>query len=139
MATKFCGKDLLIQLEDVIPSTFTTIGGFRSNGVTINNEQVDVTDKGTMPWRQLIECGIRTMSLAGSGVFTDDEVMKRMVAHSVTDGETIQNFKIISGAGDTFEGLFQIASLERTGEHNGAEEFSLTLESAGIIAYTPAP
>lgn len=137
---KYCGKDFLIQKEDLVtPLTYNTVAALRSTGMSINNEQVDVTEKGSMPWRQLIECGVRTISLTGAGIFTDDATHDELVADAMTDGQTIRNFQIVSGRGDKFAGPFQIASLERTGEYNGAEEYSISLESAGAIVYTPAP
>ena len=134
--TKYCGRDLLIQID--ISSVYTTIGGLRSNNVVINNETVDVTDKGDAPWRQLLaNCGIRSMSLSGSGVFTDDAALQDVLDMVVAG--TIVDFKIISGRLDEFEGPFTVTSFERGGEHNAEETFSISLESASDITYTPAP
>ncbi len=136
---KYCGKDLLIQRFKTAgpPAVYETIAGMRSTSLSINNEQVDVTDKGDAPWRELLKCGIRSMELSASGMFSDAAVIKSLMA-DVVAGE-IKVFKIISGAGDIFEGSFLVASLERSGEYNGAEQYTLSLASAGTIAYTPAP
>jgi TP901-1 family phage major tail protein len=135
---KYCGKDFLIQLED--PAlTFTTLGGLEANSLTINNEQVDVTDKGGMPWRELLDgCGIRSMSVSGNGFVTDQATFEKFML-AVINGPTIVDLRLVSGLGDRYDGLFQVASLERGGEKNGAETFTLSLESAGAIVYTPAP
>lgn len=134
---KYCGKDLLIQRLKTAPSTYETIAGMRSTSVKINNEQVDVTDKGDVPWRQLLQCGIRSMELSASGIFTSDVSLGDIMS-DVTSGSIVQ-FKIISGRGDTFVGMFLVASCERNGEYNGAEQYSLTLASAGTVTYTAAP
>lgn len=134
---KYCGKDLLIQRLKTAPSTYSTIAGMKSTGVKINNEQVDVTEKGSTPWRQLLQCGIRSMELSASGVFSDDVSLADIMA-DVTAGNIVQ-FKVISGRGDTFVGMFLVQACERNGEYNGAEQYTLTLASAGTIAYTPAP
>jgi TP901-1 family phage major tail protein len=136
---KFKGKDLLVQLRvSTGPDVFTTCAGMRSTGLTINAEAVDVTDKGDTPWRQLLDgCGINSMSLSLSGVFTDSSVLETMLQDCMTG--TIKTFKLISGLGDVFVGTFKITSLERNGEYNGAEQYSMTLESAAAITYTPAP
>lgn len=136
---KYCGKDLLIQRQLAVgpPITYSTIAGMRSTGLTINNEQVDVTDKGDVPWRQLLACGIRSMELSASGIFSDATVLASLMT-DVTTG-AIVNFKIISGRGDMFVGAFLITSCERNGEYNGAEQYTLSLASAGAIAYTAAP
>lgn len=136
--TKFCGKDFLVNQEDTPASdTWTVVGGMRSTGMTINNETVDVTDKGDAPWRQLANCGIRSMSLSLSGIFSDDAILQACLAAALAG--TILNYQLISGMGDDFEGPFQIASMERTGEYNGAEEYSISFESAAEIVYTAAP
>lgn len=140
--TKYCGKDFVVARgnDDGPPETFTTIAAMRSTSMTINNEQVDVTTKDDVPWRQLIECGVRSMSITLSGVFTDSAVHDNLVLDVLGDGSStsILNFQLTSGRGDTFAGSFQIASMERAGEYNGEETFSLTLESAGDITYTAA-
>ena len=46
--------------------------------------------------------------------------------------------KIESGLGDVWQGTFAIPSVERSGEYNKEENFSITLESAGAITYTAA-
>ena len=136
----YCGKDLLIQIEDpAVPGTFVTIADLRDTSVSINNESVDVTTKTTMSWRQLIDCGVRTMSISGSGVFSDDAALADFVDSVIGNTSTIANYRVISGRGDQFQGAFQATTHDRNGSFNGAEEYSLSLESAGDITYTPAP
>ena len=62
---KFKGRDLRIKVRtSTSPETFTVIGGARSDGITINNETVDVTDKDGAGWRELLQgAGITSMSL----------------------------------------------------------------------------
>ena len=115
---------------------YSTIAGMRSTSVKLNNEQVDVTDKGDAPWRQLQECGVRSMELSASGVFRNDTVMSDIM-NDVNTG-AIQLFRITSGRGDQWQGSFLVASCERSGEYNKEEQYSLSLSSAGEIAYTPA-
>lgn len=116
---------------------YVTIAGMRSTSMSINNEQVDVTDKGDVPWRQLLAVGIRSMELSAAGVFSDGAVIGDIM-NDVTSGAIVE-FKIISGRGDYFVGLFLVASCERSGEYNQAEQYTLSLASAGAIVYTPAP
>ena len=119
---------------------YTTVGGMRSTSMTINNEQVDVTDKGDVPWRQLLACGIKSMDLSLSGFFTDQVTLNTILAclASSTSTSAIQQFKLVSGRGDSVIGLFQITSCERSGEYNQAEQYSLSLASAAAISYTAA-
>lgn len=132
---KYCGKNFLLQMEDQsVPNEFNTIGTIRDTTLSISNEQVDVTDKGSAPNRQLLgKCGINSMSISGAGLFSDDEVIDDLQAASRTGD--VKKFKIISEAGDSYQGSFQIATFERNGTYNNAEEFSTSLESATEIGY----
>lgn len=132
---KFKGRDLLLQVETTPSSgTYATIGGLRDASIAINQEPVDITDKANAPWRQLLEdAGAKTISISGSGQFTDESNFQLMW-DSFNDGDHI-NYKIVSGAGDSFTGAFMVASVERSGSYNDAENFSVTLESAGTIVY----
>ena len=54
------------------PETFTTIAGLRSTSLTINNESVDVTNKDSSGKRTMLAAaGVQSISVSGSGVFTD--------------------------------------------------------------------
>lgn len=138
---KYKGRLFLVKRGqgDGPPETFTTVGGMRSTGMTINNETVDVTDKGSAPWRELLAgAGLKSMSISLAGVFKNDAELKALQQRILaTDGTDILNFQIISESGDKFVGAFQITSLERTGEHVGEEQYSISLESSGAITFTP--
>jgi predicted secreted protein len=118
-------------------STFENVAAMKSTSMSINNEEVDVTDKGTMPWKQLLACGVRSMALSASGVFTNDQSHNDFVSDA--NSGAIVVYRIISGRGDQYIGPFLNASIERSGEHNGAELYSISLSSAGQIAYTAGP
>jgi predicted secreted protein len=116
---------------------YLTIAGMRSTDVKINNEQVDVTDKGDTPWRQLLAVGIRSMELSASGIFSNAVVLNDIMADALNG--SIVTFRVISGRGDSFDGDFLVVSVDRSGEYNGAEQYSLSLSSAGAVEYTQVP
>lgn len=137
---KFCGKGFLLLKgnADGPPETFTQVGAMISTGMSIGKEQVDITSKDDSDFRQLLEnCGTKTVSISLSGLFSDEVKLNEMQAE-VLDG-THSNYQIVSDRGDSFEASFEIASMERTGEKPAAETYSITLESAGDVVYTPAP
>ena len=51
------------------------------------------------------------------------------------DGAVNNTQVIVPGFG-TIEGLFQISSLEFSGEHNGEVTFDVSLELAGALTFT---
>jgi predicted secreted protein len=139
---KYPGYQMLVQVELAgSPGTFNSIGGIDTNGFTVNQEAVDITDKQAMPWRTLLPAtGIVSMSVKGSGFVTGDAIFKQLLAQLLqTTTQTFMNFKLVSGAGDVLKGTFQITSMDRNGDKNAAEKFSISLESSGPIAFTPAP
>lgn len=130
------GSEFLLKIGDGGgPETFATVGGFRSNGFSINNETVDVTNKDSSGVRTLLAgAGIQSFSTSGSGVFVDDTAFGS--AHTAATTKTIDNWQVVIPGHGTYEGPFQITSLELAGEHNGEVTYSISLESAGAMAFT---
>ena len=132
---KFKGSDFLLQRK-VSAGVYATIGALKSNSLSFNNEAVDVTTKTDSKWRQLLEgAGIKSMEVSGQGIVDDTSAFVAFMADAIA--QTIGEYKLISGDGSTFVGNFQINSIERSGEYNGAEQFTTSLASAGDITYTP--
>ncbi len=134
---KFKGRDLRIKVRtSTSPDVFTVVGGARSDGITINNETVDVTDKDGSGWRELLQgAGITSMSLKLSGVVSDNAVFTDHIMVAAMNNTHVV-LKIESGLGDVWQGPFAVPSCERLGEHNKEETFSASFESAGTITYT---
>ena len=67
------GSSLLVKIGDgASPEAFTTIGGLRSTSISLNDEAVDVTTMDSSNARTLLaNGGIQTITISGSGVFTD--------------------------------------------------------------------
>jgi len=117
---------------------YRTIAALKSNSLSLNNEQVDVSDKDDGQWRELLGgCGLSSMELSGSGSFTNAASHKQMMADYTS--RYVGLFRVISGAGDIFSGNFLCSTLERSGELNQAEQFTIGLASAGAITYTAIP
>jgi predicted secreted protein len=117
---------------------YTTVAGMTANSLTMNNEQVDITDKGSASWKTLFDCGIQSFSISGSGRFTNQVAMRTLQKCVMRQGgaSKIQTFKLISGYGDSFVGLFEIASLERSGDVKEEEKFTIALQSSETIVRT---
>ncbi|MCH8322572.1 MAG: phage major tail protein, TP901-1 family [Proteobacteria bacterium] len=132
------GRDFLLKIGDGGgPETFTTIGGFRNNKFTINNQVVDITSKDSAGKRELLAgAGLQIMSASGSGVFVDDAAFG--TAHSAALNATIDNWEIIVPGHGTYMGPFQVSNLEFDGEYKGEQLYSISLESAGAITFTTA-
>jgi TP901-1 family phage major tail protein len=135
------GSALLIKIGSGSPEAFTTVGGLRSTSISLNDEAVDVTTMDSSNNRTLLpNGGIQSMSISGSGVFTD--AASETALKTAFGASTFSNYQFIvpmdSGETGTYEGAFMISSLEYSGEYNGEVTYSVTLESSGAVTYTVA-
>jgi TP901-1 family phage major tail protein len=138
------GLDVLMKID--ISGTKTTIGGLRSTSITLNDESVDITNKDSLGNRTLLAgAGVNSLSVSGSGVFTDSaaEVAVRtafQAQQNTSDGTSAQtaafeSFQFRIPNLGTYTGAFQITSLEYAGEYNGEATYSMSFESAGYITF----
>ena len=132
------GAELLIKVGDGgSPESFTTIGGLRSNEIQLNDEAVDTTNKDSSGNRELLaNGGIHSMTISGSGVFTD--AASEETLRTKMNASTFANYQFVIPDFGTYEGAFMVESLSYAGEYNGEVTYSVTLQSSGAITYTAA-
>ncbi|QUS39296.1 phage major tail protein, TP901-1 family [Tardiphaga alba] len=130
------GKDLLLKIHN--GTTYVTVAGLRSRRIAFNAELVDITHAESVDrWRELLAgAGVRRASLSGRGLFKDG-ASDALVRQQFFDG-VIGNCQVAVPDFGTITGLFQIASLEFAGEHNGEVTFDIALESAGSLTFVAA-
>ena len=130
------GKDLLLRLDATGTGSFSTVAGLRSRSIAFNAETVDVTNADSAgEWRELLAgAGVKSARIAGAGIFKDATSDATIRAY-VFDG-TIREWQVVIPDFGTVEGLFQIASFELSGRHDGEVAFEMTLESAGQLTFT---
>lgn len=130
------GKDILLKIET--GSGFTTVAGLRSKRLAFNAETVDVTDADSGGrWRELLGgAGVQRASIAGAGLFKD-QASDALVRSTFFSGAIVTWQVIIPDFG-TVSGLFQLTTLEYTGQHNGEVQFEAALESAGPLSFAVA-
>ena len=117
------------------PETFTTVAGLRSTSIALNDETGDVTNKDSGNKRTLLAgAGINSISVSGSGVFTD-QPSELTVRTNFASG-SFANYQVVLPDLGTYEGAFQITSLEYAGEFNGEVTYSLSLEGSGTISFS---
>lgn len=116
--------------------TYTLVAGGRTNAITINNEVVDTTNKGSAGIRQLLAAKVvQSFSTTIDGLAEDSATLKFMRDTAIAS--TPVTFRITTGgdstAGVTYTGPFIITSFEERSSYDGAQEFAATLESSGTI------
>jgi TP901-1 family phage major tail protein len=139
------GLDVLIEIN-TSGSTFVAVGGMRSSSITLNDESVDITNKGSNGTRTLLAgAGVNSISISGSGVFTNDTAEQLVrtsfqAQQNTSDGSSAQtpafkNFKFKISSLISYTGAFQITSIEYAGEFNGEATYSMSFESAGYVTF----
>ncbi|HEY2069828.1 MAG TPA: phage major tail protein, TP901-1 family [Rhizomicrobium sp.] len=130
------GKDLLIKIGDGAESeTFTTVAGLRAATLAFNAQSVDVTNADSASqWRELLDGGgVASASVSGSGVFKDaaSDATLRVTFFS----QSLKDFQIVIPSFGTVTGAFKITALQYDGPYDGELKLSLTLASAGALAF----
>ena len=132
------GKDLLIKIGDgADPETFATVAGLRATTLAFNAQTVDITsaDSANM-WRELLDAGVKSATLSGSGVFKDaasDEALRIAFFN-----QALTDYQIVIPSFGTVQGPFKLTALAYDGPYDGELKLSMTLASAGALSFTSA-
>jgi predicted secreted protein len=135
MPTGFPGRDAALYVsQGGSPETFAKLAGARTTAMTLNNEPVDVTNIDSNGFRELLpDGGVQSMDATISGIVKNHIVYRDVQLQA--QQRTIQKYQFRSGNGDIWEADMVISNLQRTGEYNGAETFSISLQSSGTISF----
>ncbi len=126
------GKDFLLKVYD--GAAYTTVGGLRSSSFKGSAEAIDITSIDSTQWAELLDAaGIRKVGLSGAGILKSDAPVSTL--RSAWLNQTLTNFQLVE-VGGTWAGSFKITAWELTGEYNGAQTYSLSLESSGEVTFT---
>ncbi|GAK34416.1 MULTISPECIES: phage major tail protein, TP901-1 family [Iodidimonas] len=133
------GRGFLVKISNgETPPVFSTLAGLRSTSLSINSTAVDITNKDSGGWRELLGgAGVRRLTLSGSGVFTNSAAESILRSQALTG--SVSAYQVIFENGEQFTGQFQITALDYSGDHNGERTYSLSMESSGPISFTVAP
>lgn len=109
------------------------VEGVREKGIALNGEAIDITSDDSAGWRELLSVSAQDeVEITLSGV-TKDQILK-------TDwfaGTRTRTVNITYPNGDIISGSFFLASYTDTGPYNDATTFEATLQSTGVVSFTP--
>ncbi|QPQ56077.1 phage major tail protein, TP901-1 family [Allosphingosinicella flava] len=115
------------------PPQFNTVAGMRTTQMSVSGEAVNVTSKDSGGWRELLSgAGVRSVSVAASGIFTGSAAELRVKGHALTG--TIDDYELSFESGERLRGKFLVTRLDYSGDYNGERNYTLSLESAGAVA-----
>jgi TP901-1 family phage major tail protein len=136
------GRSFLLKIGNgTTPETYTLVSGLRATDITINGNPVDITNKSSQGWQELLpDAGVKSCDISASGIYdSNDAGAHHTLVQAGLDGGTILPFEIVSNAGDKFVGYWAVQTYKRSGPYNDAETFDLTLKSHGYVQHVPAP
>jgi len=127
------GSAFLLKVGDGgAPPVFATVAGMRTTQLSVNGEAVNVTSKDSEGWRELLSgAGVRSVSVAGSGIFTGSAAETRIKANALAG--LIDDYELSFESGERLRGQFLLTRLDYAGDHNGERTYALSLESSGAV------
>lgn len=125
-----------VKLYSGTGPTKTLVAGGRGHGITINNEPIDITDKGDDGWRTFLnDASVRSVDISFEGLMDGPTLIG--VALGTDTSALLADYSVeIDGIG-AFTGNFHLSSIEIGSPHDDATEMSGTLASSGLITWTP--
>jgi TP901-1 family phage major tail protein len=127
------GSAFLLKVGDgAMSPTYSTVAGLRTTQLSINGESVVITNKASGGWRELLSgAGTRSVSVAGSGVFTGSAAEARLKGNALAG--LLDDYELSFESGDRMRGKFLLTRLDYAGDYNGERSYTLALESSGQV------
>jgi TP901-1 family phage major tail protein len=127
------GSAFLLKVGDgAEPPAYATVAGLRTTQMSVNGEPVNVTSKDSGGWRELLSgAGVRSVSVAGSGIFTGSAAETRLKSNALAG--LIDDYELSFESGERMRGRFLLTRLDYSGDYNGERNYSLSLESSGPV------
>nr|WP_170540968.1 phage tail tube protein [Ruegeria arenilitoris] len=116
----------------------TVVAGVRVSGFTRDATPIDITDKGSQGYQELMSGKVSsaTLSMNVEGVEKDQAI--RDIALGPISGWTIADAELALANGDKISGAFFLGSYQEGDDYKEATTFSATLTSAAAWTFTPA-
>lgn len=127
------GSAFLLKIGDGgSPTIYATVAGLKTTQLSINGDPVAITNKGSGGWRELLSgAGVRSMSVAASGIFTGSSAEVQVRSIALSGG--IEQFELSFESGERMRGGFLVSRLEYAGDFNGERNYTVALESSGEV------
>ncbi len=127
------GSAFLLKIGDGNETpTFETVAGLRTTQLSINGDPVVVTSKDSGGWRELLSgAGTRSVSVSAAGIFLGSTAEDAIRSNALAG--TIEQYELSFEDGSKLVGAFMVQRLDYAGDFNGERNYTLQLESSGIV------
>lgn len=120
-------------LDDI----YQIFGGLRSKSITVNSEEIDVTNHDSDEWKTLLNgAGIRSAALSGELVNVDTDSVLKYIRSQMLQNLVVDLQIVVSEFGSKFQGSFKVTELGTQGDYNAESTVSISASSSGAVAYT---
>lgn len=129
----FKGKNFLLALgSSATVPVYTAIAGQKSTSYSGSNSPIDVTSKDSNFARTLLDlAGVYDAQVTISGVYADDAGI--LTINQLQTSGALRLWQIINDNGDKWQFSGKVTQVQLSGAHDGAEEYSVTIQSSGVI------
>lgn len=127
------GSAFLLKISDgAVTPTYNTVAGLRTTQLSINGELVVVTSKDSGGWRELLSgAGTRSVSVSAAGIFLGSAAESQVRGNALAG--TITDYELSFEGGEKMRGKFLVQRLDYAGDFNGERNYTLSLESSGVV------
>ena len=127
------GSAFLLKIGDGSATpTFSTVAGLKTTQLSINGNAVEITNKGSGGWRELLSgAGVRSVSVAASGIFTGSAAETQVKRLALSGA--LESYQLSFESGEQMQGEFLVTRLEYAGDFNGERNYTIALESSGEV------
>jgi predicted secreted protein len=127
--TGYAGKDAALKMSTNGGSTYVTIPGVRTTGLTIDNKPIDISNAASPGgWQEMLAgAAIRSAEVTVDGVVSTGTAFAAFFAH--VQNSTIGLFRIDFGNAGRIDFRAPVARFTETGQYMDAQTFQATLPS----------
>jgi predicted secreted protein len=125
---------LKVDLTGVSPTVYTTVAGMRATQLKVNSNPVDITNKSSAGWREMLPGGgVEQVDITGSGIYdaTSNSGMAFLEKSALTP--VLIDAEVVFGNGVAYTGTWAVSDFTTDGPYNEAQTFSVTLMSHGPV------
>ncbi|MBA4355552.1 MAG: phage major tail protein, TP901-1 family [Novosphingobium sp.] len=128
------GSAFLLKISDgAATPTYNTVAGLRTTQMSINGESVVITSKESGGWRELLSgAGTRSVTVSAAGIFLGSAAEMSVRGNALAG--TIADYELSFEGGEKMRGRFLVQRLDYSGDFNGERNYTMTLESSGLVA-----
>lgn len=128
------GSAFLLKISDgEATPTYNTVAGLRTTQMSINGESVVITSKESGGWRELLSgAGTRSVTVSAAGIFLGSTAEVQVRGNALAG--TIADYELSFEGGEKMRAKFLVQRLDYSGDFNGERNYTMTLESSGLVA-----